>query len=370
MKLWARIAVALGMLARLAWALAAPPVVFDDAAGYRDLAHSLRAGHGYATAAGPTAYWTPGWPAWMALFGDRGVALASVALGGLTIAIVWRLARELDARAEVAAAACALVPSLVMLPGVLLSENLALPLVALATLALVRAAKTRSLARFALFGALAAVATWVRESCAALALAGAVIALASRPRRAQSLAAVALAFSLVLAPWVLRNRAEMGRATLTTSAGVNLCIGLGEGATGGYRATTLEGGELERHERGVRCAEDGLRRHPLELVTLAPAKLSRLLVWDDWVVDDFYARARGLPLFVLRAACDLGWWLLLAAAAWGAWRERAKSGAILAVCAAVALSVVVGFGNGRFHAPLLPLLAVLAALHKCYGRDS
>lgn len=387
MKRWlAWIAVAVGMVARLVWALAAPPVVYDDASAYRALAHSLADGRGYATAAGPTAYWTPGWPAWMsALFrfgaGDRGVAVASVVLGGVTAGACWLLARELGfaKRAPVAAALCALVPSLVLLPGVLLSENLALPLVVFATAALARARRTRSIASFALFGAAAALATWVRESCAVLVVAGAAFACARRVgslrARGAALAAVALAFALVLAPWVLRNRAAMGVTTLTTSAGPNLCIGLGDGATGGYRKLDVAGhDEVAEHELGLRCASSGLARRPYELVTLAPAKLSRLLVWDDWIVDDFYARAQGIgagAALALRVVCNLAYWALLGFAALVGWRTRKDAGAVvLAVAGAVALSVLVGFGGGRFHTPLLPLLAVLAARHKCYGRDS
>ncbi len=373
------ILVAVGVVARFAWALAAPAVVFDDAANYRALARSLAAGHGYASAAGPTAYWTPGWPAWMSLFyrlgaGDRGVAVASALLGALTVALAWALARAVASRetARVAAAACALAPSLVLLPSALLSENLALPLVALAALVLVRASRVRD---FALFGLSVAAATWVRESCAAFVLAGVVLACASgawRVRVARG-AAVALAFAIALAPWVLRNREAMGRATLTTSAGVNLCIGLGEGATGGYRALDhakepLATGEAARSASGLRCAEDGLRAHPLELVTLAPAKLSRLLVWDDWIVDDFLSRAKGASrgaLNMLRALCNLYYWALLALGVAGALRVR-QLGRVLALFgASVALAVLVGFGGGRFHAPLLPLLAAGAA---CYRR--
>jgi 4-amino-4-deoxy-L-arabinose transferase-like glycosyltransferase len=378
------VVVGAGMLARLAWALLAPPAVLESADDYRALAHAVAGGHGYASAAGPTAYWMPGWPAWIAAVyrlgaGDRGVALVSVALAGATVAATYFLAHEVasPAAARVAAAACALTPSLVLLPGVLVSENLALPLVAVATLALVRAARTRAPASFALFGAAAAAATYVRQACGALALAGLVVACAAgTPRaRASSCAAVALAFALVLAPWALRNRSAVGAATLTTSAGVNLCIGLGEGATGGYRqlggALGDARGEVARQARGLRCAARGLADHPLELVTLAPAKLSRLFAFDDWIVDDFCAPALGSRARrALGALCDLGYWALLAAAATAAWRERRRDAPILAVLLAVGLSVIVGFGAGRFHAPLLPLLAVLAAPHKCYRRDS
>jgi len=373
------IAVAVGVLARIAWALGAPPVVRDDAEVYRALARSIAAGHGYAASA-PTAYWTPGWPGWMALLfrlgaNDRGVALASALLGCATVALVWVFARALASTrlAWRAAAICALLPSLVLLPGALLSENLALPLVVVAAIALLRARGSERARDHAIFGAAVAAATFVRESCAAFLVAGVVFACArgAARSRASRAAAVVLAFSIALAPWVLRNRAVMGRATLTTSAGPNLCIGLGEGATGGYRKVPglvpALPGEAARNTEGLRCAARGLRDRPLEIVTLAPAKLSRLLVWDDWIVDDLYASSglSAATLGALRVFCNIGWWALFAAAAIAAWRERERSVVVVAFAACTALAVLVTFGAGRFHTPLLPLFAALAA---CYRR--
>jgi len=186
------IAVAVGVLARIAWALGAPPVVRDDAEVYRALARSIAAGHGYAASA-PTAYWTPGWPGWMALLfrlgaNDRGVALASALLGCATVALVWVFARALASTrlAWRAAAICALLPSLVLLPGALLSENLALPLVVVAAIALLRARGSERARDHAIFGAAVAAATFVRESCAAFLVAGVVFACARGAARSRA----------------------------------------------------------------------------------------------------------------------------------------------------------------------------------------
>ena len=350
---FAWIAIAAGMLARAAWAALGPDAVFADALGYRAIAHALAEGRG------ASAYWMPGWPFWMSLVyrvggGDGAVIAASVALGAATIGATWLLARELFDRqsALVAAAACALVPSLVLLPRLLLSENLAIPLFALATVALVRAVKTRRTRDWIAFALATAAATYVRESSAVLVLA----AILSRSPRAIAIALVT--FALALAPWALRNRAATGHVTLTTSSGPNLCIGLGDGATGGYRKLD----DAITQEEGLRCAREGLAHRPLEIVTLAPAKLSRLVVWDDWIVDDFLddTSARGGATRAMRAFCNLGWWALLAGAAVVSLRRR-ETRVLLVPMATVALSVVVTFGVGRFHAPLIPLLAVLAS---------
>ena len=373
MKRAAWIVIAVGGAARLAWAIAGPDVAILDAAGYRTLARSLVGGHGYALQAGPSAYWVPGWPAWMAvvyaLFGahDGAVTVSSVFLGGATIAATWALARELAdeghrrAVASIAAVLCALLPSLVLLPRLLLSENLAVPLFTLALVALARASRTGRLVHWLLFGLIAAVATYVRESCAVLALGG--VLLARGPRLGRALIAIALVGAL-LVPWVERNREVMGVTTLTTSAGVNLCIGLGPGATGGHRAVLepILSPEAERHTLGTQCAKEGLREHPLELLTLAPAKLSRLFVWDDWIVDDFLASTT-LPAWFtggLRVLCDVAYWLLWLATLIS-WRRGGAVRFGATVIGLVSLPVLATFGVGRFHALMLPLLCVTAS---------
>jgi 4-amino-4-deoxy-L-arabinose transferase-like glycosyltransferase len=276
---------------------------------------------------------------------------------------------------------CALTPSLVLLPRLLLSENLALPLFTLATLALAVARRTRLLRHWALFGLAAAVATFARESCGAIVLAGLAFAvLGSVRKRALAAVAIVCAFGAAVTPWVVRNHEALGVTTLTTSAGVNLCIGLGEGATGGYRTLAPDGGtssgaEVAVHERGLACAKEGFLHHPLAVVALAPAKISRLIVWDDWIVDDFLSSARSLPrafLWMSRALCDGVYWALCVGAVVGAWRTRCSpmTRVVLAVMASVVASVLVTFGAGRFHTPLLPLLAMLAAHAWCYRRAS
>ena len=365
------VAVIAGVLLRFAWAVLWPDTVTHDAAMYRSLAHAIASGQGYTLDARPSAYWLPGWPVWMSIFyrlaaSDVAVMLASAVLGIATVAATWLLAREMGlvAQSWLAAALCALVPSLVLLPRLLLSENLALPLFVLAVVALVRASRTGRLGDWLLFGVAAAAVTYVRESCVTLVLAGPL--LARRPQRVQwpkSLAAMVLA-GLLLVPWVARNRATIGVTGLTTSAGVNLCIGVGPGATGGYRRVvgapvSPEVSEVEANRHGAACAKEGLREHPLELVTLAPSKLSRLLVWDDWMVDDFLFRSATpswLPI-VARVLCDGFYWALLALS-FVAWREMKLA---LVVFATVALPVLVTFGAGRFHAPLLPLLCISAS---------
>jgi hypothetical protein len=160
-------------------------------------------------------------------------------------------------------------------------------------------------------------------------------------KRSPSGAVVTLGvLAALLAPWVAAHQG------MTSSDSIALCVGLGDGATGGWRP-----------------APSSCEIHLGKIVTLAPAKLARLFALDDWTCDDFFARRAASR--VMRVLCNIGWWALLAAATVGAIHRR-EAHALFAVIGAVAIVTVVTFGVGRFHAPLVPLLCVLA----CYRRRS
>jgi 4-amino-4-deoxy-L-arabinose transferase-like glycosyltransferase len=357
--------------------------VIWDAVTYRELATSLAEGRGYRAAEGPTAFWMPGWPAWMSIFvraglADTAVALGSVALGAATIALTHRLADELYGKKVAAAAAVvvALLPSLVTLPGLLVSENLALPLTLGTVLLLVRAVRKDEVGAWALAGISCGVAVLVREASLALGLAGAVLGWGRpRARASKRIGAFVLSAALVVSPWVLRNRAVMGVTTLTTSSAVNLCAGLGEEATGGYRFMPWAGEEAtggyrfmpwageerEAYARALDCVRQGLSRRPWGVVTLIPAKLSRWLAYDDWQLDVFYSHA--LPTVACRSlavVCDVAYWAVLVAAVVAIRKGRGDRTLIVVIAGFIA-STLVTFGNERFHVPALPLFAVLAA---------
>jgi hypothetical protein len=341
-----RLCVMAGVAARIACVLAGPGAVRTDAIAYRATARALAEGHVVGRVLGASP-WMPGWPVWMSLFyrvglGDRAIVAANALLGIATIAIAGAIAKELRRDSHIAMAITAIIPSLATMPRLLVSENLALPLFAVATWLLVRAVnRPSSVERWAAFAACAALATYVREACIALVIAGVVMALV---KRTASGALVTLAvFAIALAPWVTAHHG------FTTSDGSALCIGLGDGATGGYRTVT-----------------SGCELHLGKLVTLAPAKLARLVAFDDWTCDDFFPR-HAAPHFrwgAMRVFCNIAWWALVVGATIGAIKKPAH--VLFAVMSAVALATIVTFGVGRFHAPLVPVLAVLA----CYRRRS
>jgi 4-amino-4-deoxy-L-arabinose transferase-like glycosyltransferase len=369
------IAVAVGMALRVVSVSLAGGLVYWDAISYRALARSLAEGGGFGVAGHLTAFWVPGWPAWMSLFfragmGDASVALGSVLLGGATVGATFLLGRDLHGplAGARAAAVVAMLPSLVLLPCLLLSENLALPLSVGAVGLVLRARRTGSLRTWAMAGAACALATLVRE--ASLSIVGAAIVLAllrARTVGPRGLGVFTLVFALGVAPWILRNRAVVGVTALTTSASENLCVGLGAGADGGFRRLPwfFEKGEIEADAesdaKARECVREGLALHPLAIVTLAPAKLARLLAFDDWEVDEFFGRVlTRRSAMILAKTSDLGYWALLVAAAIGFGRHR-QGRVLLVTVGAFVVSTLVTFGVARFHAVWLPLLAVLAS---------
>lgn len=364
------IVVGFGIALRAAIALFGPEVPFPDAVHYRAIAESIATGHGYGEASGPTAYWVPLYPVllggskWIA--GEAGMRVLELLLSTATVVLAGLFARRAYGRTAgfVAAAIAALVPSLVLLSGAHVSENLGIPIL-LDALVIAIAFARRPLMGDVVTGVASGVAILTREACAAALPAAAWVVWNAR-RKATSLAVVFAASAIVVTPWIVRNQQTMGVAALSTSSGDNLCVGLGDGATGGWRRAFDDGGrpaatarEAERHRAGLACARAALRSNPLSVVALMPAKLTRLFVWDDWLTDDL-PRGRA----PLAALCNAGWWCVAVLAVIGARRGTMRPlarAAFAGTFAATLLIVIATFGNGRFHAPLLALITAPAA---------
>lgn len=362
--------IGVGVALRAGVALFGPEVPFPDAVHYRAIAESIASGHGYAEASGPTAYWVPlyaivlGASKWIA--GEAGMRVLELVLSAATIALAGLFARRAYGRTAgfVAAAIASLVPSFVLLSGAHVSENLGIPIL-LDALVIAIAFARRPWMGDVVTGIASGVAILTREACAA-ALPAAAWVLWNARKSAAGVAIVFATSALVALPWIARNHSTMGVATLSTSSGDNLCVGLGDGATGGWRRAFDDGGhpvepirEAERHRAGLACAGAALRANPLSVVALMPAKLTRLFVWDDWLTDDI-PRGRA----PLAALCNVGWWCVAVLAVIGARRGTMRPlarAAFAGTFAATLLIVIATFGNGRFHAPLLALMTAPAA---------
>jgi 4-amino-4-deoxy-L-arabinose transferase-like glycosyltransferase len=357
----------------------------------------------------PTAFWPPGYPLLLAgvyaLFGPHLVVakLLNVALAVATCGCVYALAARLFGPAVglCAAAILAFLPDHVWYAPLLLSEvSFTALLAALLWLFAVWSERGVEGPRWIAFGALVGAAALVRGTAALfLAVPFGAWWLAERrtgPALRRTLAA-ALGMLAVVAPWTLRNAAVMGAPiAVASSVGMSFLYTHNPHAEGSatlrhahYRNELLRDlRELPQPQREVAEMRAGLREglawmlaNPGRELMLVPQRWLALfrhghpgLEWAQPLRDasepaaDESARTlfgepwdRGLALL-----SDVTFYALLALAAAGVPGTIARGGAgalalPLTVAYVMFLHGVLLYGEPRYHAPLLPVLAVLAA---------
>ena len=244
---WIVVVVAIGFLARLAYALTLPPeivVTFEaDPLTYDQIARNVVAGRGFSGASFyyppgsdvPTAFWDALYPLFLAgiytVFGHSvpAVRVAQALLGALAVWLTYWIGARLAGRwaGLIAAAVCAVYPFFIYYAGQLLTETLFMALILGTFAAALKAEETGRHAWQALLGVLAGLAALCRAEAFYVGLAivlwaawRAAPAWAGRIR----LAAVGvLCVALVMAPWVVRNQLTFGAPILTTTKlGYNL----------------------------------------------------------------------------------------------------------------------------------------------------
>jgi 4-amino-4-deoxy-L-arabinose transferase-like glycosyltransferase len=214
-----------------------------------DYSSSDRPGTGAGGTRGPTAYFPPGFPYFLAAVDaigsnptPRGAAieparLSQAVLGAVTVALLALVAFELfgETVALIALALAAIYPVLVELSAVLVAENLMTALVLAATWAMLRARRSARPYRWI-------TATGVLTGVAALTHVNSILVIgplayaAWRVRRGWAApAALVAATLLTLAPWTVRNLVELHRFTpVTDETGITL-VGTYNGASASYQ---------------------------------------------------------------------------------------------------------------------------------------
>lgn len=407
---------ALALALRFAWLAQTDTELLpmSDPQYYHATAVNLADGRGYSVAVDPngagfipgpqseaTAFWAPGYPFALAplywLFGDDqriGKAFNAI-VGALTVLPVFYLGRRLgvaaagaargDAIGLTAAALFAVMPSLVYWTASMFSEPLFTFGIA-STLALAAWTGDRQEPRAriaACFGVgLALIATsFVRSQGTLMIVPVAVLLVRSFDVRSlvRTFAPVAAGVALLVVPWAIRNEAVMGRPWLINSnLGYNLRIAHAEYSTG----TSIPPQDLWDEQPGISFKEreilfDDLgreraleyaREHPgreLELAFKRVGYLSR----SDAEAAVRWSESLGTTRL---AAGDRGLWILLGDAFWYPLVILALLSAIAiprtrmawAMWSTVGVWVLlhtVFAGEPRYHVPVVPALAVLAA---------
>ncbi|MDP9238031.1 MAG: glycosyltransferase family 39 protein [Chloroflexota bacterium] len=381
---------------RVAWISHAgfAPGSYDDTdtGAYDSLGRALAAGAGYNNPDG-TAHllWPPGYPMILAVIykatGDslRAALLWNATLGALTAALTYAIGRRaFDGRtALLGALVVALFPSLIFFAGVTMTE-VSFTFCLLAALWLLIESEAAG-ARWLLIpaGLIIGFASLTRGQAILLPLVAIPFwwrSIGSWRGALTRAAAVALLAVLVVAPWSARNLVRTGSfVPIAANFGIDLYLGHSAHADGGLIFTddfTYPPG-LSQQDVQVRMNRDAGRAaieyaatHPLREVELSARKLYRLyyrdqegLAWNHRhgarpvLSKHLYAR--------LARMSDFWYWLVLAWAVFGvrAWLSTREPARLLLLSVVIYWTLVhiAFFGDPRFHAPIVPILALWAA---------
>jgi 4-amino-4-deoxy-L-arabinose transferase-like glycosyltransferase len=402
--------IAVGALLRIAWSVyaARTPKGLHDPLLYRFLAEAVATGHGYSypppfngqgIGYAPTAYYPPGYPLLLGALEwvtnhtplpeshNAHVVVINLIAGLAAIVLVYAIARRLaDERTGIIAAALvAFWPNLIFHTAVALSETLFIAFLLLTIwLAVTVPRKGRSWARLAAVGGALGLAVLVRPVAlpliAALAIAWLIAGIGWRDVLVRT-GVVTLVCIAVLVPWIVRNEVVVGSAVLSTNTGDNLCMSRQPGAFGGFLLTDycnsdLTGlhrpaSEIKKDDDGRHKAITFIREHPATEVRLWFSRLrygyendaDGLRAAESYESDLFIPSWLRTSLKVAAnvwfvvvgalAVVSLFWWL----------RRRDFGGWFLfgSVIAVGVIPIVAFFGDARFHVPVDPLFAILAA---------
>jgi 4-amino-4-deoxy-L-arabinose transferase-like glycosyltransferase len=365
-----------------------------------DYSLSHRPGSGAGGTRGPSAYFAPGYPYFLALVDlidghsvrrDGAVHPARIAqavLGTVTVALVGLVGLELFGLTAglIALLLAAIYPVGIGLAGVLVAENLLTPLVlgaVYAGLRVPRAGRPRTAyAWVAGAGVLTGLATLTHENAVLIALPLLAAVWRVGPRRFVAPALLVAATALTILPWTIRNAEVMHRfIPISDETGITL-VGTYNAASAanpgvpykwrifygipGERALIREARRLTEPEIGDRLQHQALQyisKHPVAPLSAGFHNALRLFELEGTYAWHASASAISLPLSVARDGV-IGFWIVCVLALLGAFSRavRAAPNWVWAVPLLLALSVVlVNVETPRFRAPADPFLILLAA---------
>jgi 4-amino-4-deoxy-L-arabinose transferase-like glycosyltransferase len=352
--------------------------------GFVDPARFYRSGSTVATAFRPPLY-----SAFLAMVikavdnKQQTFQIAGCIVGAITVVLIGLLGRRLGGNAVglCAAVLAALSPALIGFDASVMSENIYVPLVTAALLAVYAAIDRPAWPRWGLVGMLIGASMLTRGD-ALLMLPIVVVPAAIVARRTDRwrlvipIVAAVIGAAIVVGPWLVRNDARVGEPTLAT-------LDTGTAIAGSNCATTYSGATLgswsnsctniQAHpgdnevtvnhrliNRGLRYARSHLTRVPVVVAVRVlrlwglwdpPGEVrlespeSRNVTWQQ-VTLFAYAPVAGLAgygLFLMR-------------------RQRERLVPLLSVLASVTLAAALTYGKQRFRAAAEPVLLVSAAI--------
>ena len=388
---WLLVLVLVSIVVRVAWILYVRTIPVSDFASYDARGWRIAEGEGFVDSRGEaSSFQGVGYPAFLAgiyfVWGHSVLAaqFVNALLGGLTVLLTFGVARRLlsDRRALLAAAVVALTPSLIMYSSVLATENLFTVLfIGFLWLIWPTPRFRYNLSVLLLAGVLLGLSWLVRPTLVLFPIALVLMLMTIRThwRRAIGLPVVVGVIALIVViPWAVRNVVVMDTLSLDTAGGVNFWIGNGPHATGTYAKLPDDNPldayttEAERNQAGFRLGLEYITDQPGDWVGDFPRKFWHLWVSDMSAVNwSTQATERTVSAAATRAleVVAQGYWMLLVllmAPAILTAMARPKSASPLSVLVVGVLVYwslfhFMGFGVGRFHIPVIPLIAIVAA---------
>jgi 4-amino-4-deoxy-L-arabinose transferase-like glycosyltransferase len=395
----------LAVATRAALILATPhSALFGDPVDYQRWAVSLVTGHGFPTTTiaspgTPSAFRPPAYPLALAgLYAVTGVhVLAARALGVLlgvaAVGLLAVLARQIVGTRVglIAGTIAAVFPPLVALSGTLLSEALFVPLELAVALVFVQLSRRPGQLRWAvLAGVVCALAILTRTVADLWIVVALVMVLAAGHGRTRGIAALIVAFAIVLAPWTIRNLDTFHAfVPVTTEAGYTLA--------GQYNSTVAAPGplqsvwqiptivpsiaarlqSLDKRPGGVNEVQldSALRSLARSYIVDHPGHVATAIA-DDTLRMVNLGPGHGLQTTItdrelalppeLRAAASISGQVLVALAILGLtvglWRRRPGPWWLWALPVTAWLVTAPAVGNELKRAPLDPFLMLLAAV--------
>jgi 4-amino-4-deoxy-L-arabinose transferase-like glycosyltransferase len=372
-----------GLTLRLLWAWLVPVAPVSDSFIYDEFARSIVAGRGFAFADGTlTAFWPPGTSALYALLymaggGFRGLTALNILLGVGIILLTYGLAKRHIGPGVALAAAWIIAcwPLLIQFTTILASELLFTFLI-LATVYVWGSRALPLVWRSLSWGALLAAAIYVRPTALPLFVLLPMLEYwRERDWRVTliSIVVASLTAATAFAPWVERNNRLFDRFVLvSTNFGPNLWMGNNPNSDGGYMALpeTGLGNEAESDSFFMREAVEFIRENPASYARLV---VNRLIMtygretigvsWNEGGISDALSSA---PLLPLKAVSTGYWWLLLLLSGVGVIANLNRPAGWLNPLAVVGgfffLVPVLTVGGDRYHVPVTPFIAMLAAV--------
>ncbi len=365
-----------------------------------DYSLSHRPGSGAGGTRGPSAYFAPGYPYFLAavdLIDGHAVRrdgavhparIAQAVLGTITVALIGLVALELFGATAgvIALILAAIYPVGIGLAGTLVAENLLTPLVLAAVYAglrVRRVARMRTVFTWvAAAGVLSGLATLTHENAVLIVLPLLAAVWGQRPHALAAPALLVATTALTVLPWTIRNAEVMHRfIPVSDETGITL-VGTYNAASAAnpgvpYRWRIFYGipGERRLIHRASHLTEpqisgtlqhqalNYISAHPTAPLEVAYRNTRRLFELEGSYAWHASASAISLPVSMARDGV-IGFWIVCLLALAGAFSRpvRAAPKWVWGVPLLLALSVVlVNVETPRFRAPVDPFLILLAA---------